>query len=152
MDTREPVVQYNFSGKKREEEDKDHSTEVVKQGLRRQSINRIIWLDQKLELERTPPNTFVSLIGIFDVETRHSIIYVVIDHNLTEYRLTRWNKKVLDVVSSEVDDLKYAHRNMVKHFLDKYMYKDFQTLLVQWLSWNNNPAYHAVLGSLSKST
>lgn len=148
MDTPKFSVQYNLSGKKREETNQEISQEVGREGLRRQSIERLIWLDEEIETTNNPRNTKAIILGVCDVETRYSMIYLIIDHNHTEYRITRYNKQIIPIIKTEIDDLKHAHRNMINHFISTYAGKDFKALLKQWIIWCDNKAYNAVLSKL----
>lgn len=150
MDTREPAVRYNYGGKTRKDENQEAHQEVEREGLRRQSVDRLIWLDQEIRTTNTPHDTSAYILGVFDVNTRHSMIHVVIVHKSTEYRVTRYDREILPIITADIHDLRRAHRNMVKFFVEAHAGKDFQVLLNQWLAWNKNQSYDKVLGTLRR--
>ncbi len=148
MDAGITTIHYNYSGKKRENENQIVVPKMEQQGFRRQSINRLIWLDKEITTKNAPHNTKISLFGVFDVTTRHVMIYFIIDYEFTEYRILRLDKAISPIVRGEVDDLLYAHKNMVAHFMGSLIGKEFAVVVRQWLKWNKNPTYDKVFTSL----
>lgn len=142
------MPQYNYSKKRVEEPVPETTHEDLTDGLKFQNEERIVWLDHSLQVHKVPKNTIIVLLGSHDIESRNITIDLVIDHNLTEYRVNLYKKVLLPIVKGEIDDLKHAHRNMVNHFIKQYSNIEFKTVLEKWLSWNTNPTYDYVLRKL----
>lgn len=103
---------------------------------------RTIWLDENISPIDTPEGTIAKLLGVYDSNTQHVTIYLIIDHKGTEYKLTRYHKYTTRGGAPE--RLEHRYSQTIQTFIRKYGHGPFAELVEKFLDWSDNPA-HEVL-------
>jgi len=106
---------------------------------------RFIWLDEQLAKGSTPARCSAKLLGVYEDDTHMVTISLVITHDGTEYRVVRLRREVNTIKSNDQERLRYLHRNMITHFLNKYRDAKFSEVVLKFLKWSTNPVHIQVL-------
>jgi hypothetical protein len=144
MDARNEFILNSRPGETGAEADKNDDQEV---GVDDTARPDIVWLNNKLAITNSPPQTSAKLYGIYRPVDNMSTISLIIEHKGTEYRTVRYHKPVMTIFDIDEERLKIIHKNMVNNFMLKYSGIAWPKLLSKFLSWNTNRLYAEALQS-----
>lgn len=106
---------------------------------------KVHWLDENISPIDTPEGIIAKLLGVYDSDTQHTTIYLIIDYKGTEYKISRYHKRT--TVGSNPERLKHRYTRSIQHFTRKYGQAPFLELIEKFLEWSDNPA-HEILREL----
>lgn len=105
----------------------------------------IDWLDKELDIKNKPPDVKVRLLGTYDSQTMHTLIYVCVELRGTLYKVLRYNKITNQLSEITIDRLLYLHRNMLNYYNSDYAGTDWSKFKKQFLKWNSNKTVKEIL-------
>ena len=110
---------------------------------------RVVWLDEDISPIDTTPGATIKLLGVYDTNTLHTTIYLIIDYKGTEYKISRFHKRT--TVGGNPDKLEHRYARSIQHFIRKYKHAPFLGLVEKFLEWSDNPAYEVLRELLPQS-